>query len=681
MSDGFSNAKMSAATSTFKCQFCDKEFKTKYNWQRHLKTVHKRNSAGDLLQDLKEKRFVCAICDKSYVEKRNLDHHINSVHLLSEVKRQKKFKCSSCTFQTAYQINLKRHFSRKHENQLIQPTTSRKYECQECTASFSHKKNLNYHKRKFHSNDIPFFYIKRKCPACPYISTQKSKKEIHEHFEKIHNVPIRTRRHKFNSIEEFNIWKIDLEKASTASYVKRFSNETVAYYQCHRCGYHRSRGHTKRHIKLSGSCKINGYCPSNLTVRIKKNEVLVHHVSSHFGHRNELRHIRLSREERRSIALQLANKKPHEEILKSIRGSISDFELQRIHLTNKKDIINIESSFNLHSDSIKHPFDPVSIAAWVQELTNSSYISRIKYKAQGEESEDFPYLSKDDFLLIFMTKTQHAMLKKFGQHTVCIDGTHGLNNYDFQLFTLLTLDETREGFPVAFMFTNKSDKEVMKLFFNEIKSEVGQIDTNAFMSDMDETFYTAWREVMCPAKHRLFCTWHVLRAWRKQIVQKVKNTEKRKYVEGLLQTLIYEFDLNTFEKILPKTMEVLKSDVDLLDFSNYFEKEYVANERFKYWAYCYRLHVGINTNMSIENFNKVLKYCYLRGKKIRRLDKTLCAILNLLKDKVFDLIIKLNRGKLVRKLQLLRKNHKRSLTIPKEKIVNVGCNKWQLYQK
>ncbi|GBM40610.1 hypothetical protein AVEN_86277-1 [Araneus ventricosus] len=36
-----------------------------------------------------------------------------------------------------------------------------------------------------------------------------------------------------------------------------------------------------------------------------------------------------------------------------------------------------------------------------------------------------------------MNEAQQELLKEFGDDCICIDGTHGLNNYDFQLITLL----------------------------------------------------------------------------------------------------------------------------------------------------------------------------------------------------------------------------------------------------
>ena len=32
------------------------------------------------------------------------------------------------------------------------------------------------------------------------------------------------------------------------------------------------------------------------------------------------------------------------------------------------------------------------------------------------------------------------------------------------------------------------------------------------------------------------------------------------------------------------------------------------------WAYCYRVGLGINTNMIVEAFHRVFKYNYLKGK-------------------------------------------------------------------
>ncbi|KAJ8914302.1 hypothetical protein NQ315_011287 [Exocentrus adspersus] len=56
-----------------------------------------------------------------------------------------------------------------------------------------------------------------------------------------------------------------------------------------------------------------------------------------------------------------------------------------------------------------------------------------------------------------MKNSQQLMLEKFGCNTIAVDSTHGLNQYDFELTTVLVIDEYGEGFPAACMFSNRKD--------------------------------------------------------------------------------------------------------------------------------------------------------------------------------------------------------------------------------
>ena len=178
--------------------------------------------------------------------------------------------------------------------------------------------------------------------------------------------------------------------------------------------------------------------------------------------------------------------------------------------------------------------------------------------------------------------------------------------------------------------------------------------------------------------NRIYCTWHVLRAWRTNVNTKIKTKEKRDNVFKMLQTLLCELDEASFKEMVHEVLKRLSSDEETHSFYQYFEKQYINKEQYRSWAYCYRINVGINANMSIEKFNNILKNCYLKGKQIRQLDKTLCATLCLLIDKVFDLIIKMNKGKLVGKMQILRKRHKASLLLDAEKVLTTLDDKWQV---
>lgn len=103
-----------------------------------------------------------------------------------------------------------------------------------------------------------------------------------------------------------------------------------------------------------------------------------------------------------------------------------------------------------------------------------------------------------------MTQAQMEILKRYGNEVICIDGTHGLNNYSFQLYTILTLDECREGFPCSFMFTNRGDETVLNMFLEIIKQNMGILSPNVFMSDMEEGFYSAWKKIWVIQKYAFF---------------------------------------------------------------------------------------------------------------------------------------------------------------------------------
>jgi len=65
----------------------------------------------------------------------------------------------------------------------------------------------------------------------------------------------------------------------------------------------------------------------------------------------------------------------------------------------------------------------------------------IYFKQQGNSDNNVQSFTKDDFCLIIMTQFQSELLMKFGNDKVCIDGTHGLNGYNFQLYTIVVVDE------------------------------------------------------------------------------------------------------------------------------------------------------------------------------------------------------------------------------------------------
>lgn len=155
----------------------------------------------------------------------------------------------------------------------------------------------------------------------------------------------------------------------------------------------------------------------------------------------------------------------------------------------------------MSSSSVRHSNDAISVESWVIEMQRiGKHI--LFYKPQGVALEDYPQLKMEDFVLIIMTPAQLEMLKKYGSDCICLDGTHGLNSYNFELHTLLVIDDLREGFPCAFLFSNRADTNIIKLFLSEIAKEVGLITPKSFMSDLSEVYFNAWLEVMGMPENR-----------------------------------------------------------------------------------------------------------------------------------------------------------------------------------
>lgn len=65
--------------------------------------------------------------------------------------------------------------------------------------------------------------------------------------------------------------------------------------------------------------------------------------------------------------------------------------------------------------------------------------------------------------------------------------------------------------------------------------------------------------------------------------------------------------------------------------------------------------------MFVEAFHKVFKYQYLKVKSKKRLDNLLLNLLKYVRDKTFDRLIKLTKGKVTSRLSVIHERHLRSL--------------------
>lgn len=428
-------------------------------------------------------------------------------------------------------------------------------------------------------------------------------------------------------------------------------------------------------IYLSGTCKLNMNCTACLKVSTTaEGKFNVEACHTHHGHPMELQHIWLSKQGRQEIASKIQQGVPADKILDDIRQSMPN-NLHRHHILDKKDINNIQQAYGL-KDIQRHPNDQQSVLAWIEEWKSSPDTNPILFhKMQGEGSADQP-LQEEDFMIVVQSPVQKRMLQQFGSKGVCVDSTHGTTGYDFNLTTLMVIDEFGSGFPVAWCLSNHEDTTFMTVFFNMVKGNSGRIEANWFMSDIANQYYNAWVGVMEHHPRKLLCTWHVDKAWRENVREKVKDTTVAAEVYKMLRTVLEETSEATFGDLLAKMLSHLQANEKTTAFQKYFVSDWVP--RAQEWAFCYRCALGINTNMYVEAFHRTFKHNYLKGKFNKRVDTCLLNLLKFIRDKAYERTIKLTKGKLTLRIQEIQRRHMAAAKLNANNVVTKEKGKWEV---
>lgn len=639
------------------CKYCSKEFNNRSNFNRHLKNVHKRNTRGELIPEIKKRVFPCPLCNKTYATKYRLDCHTKCVHHHSQDDKN-KYKCNFCEFSSFFRYNLIRHEKKVHVDGNNSINEKRIWACSLCNSKFSKVFSLRRHERLKHNVFKETCSDNRICPICLFASSHVKKNHIYNHFESAHGILMTWTHYTFNCIADFYKWKLEIEKKTTSSFVKKFCGTITTAYGCHRSGQFKSKGMNKRKTKTSGSCKINGYCPAAINVKTTNDGVEVMYQSTHVGHTNEVKHKKLSVEERKAVRNQIAGGVQIENDLNVVPVSIANDDLRLMYLAKKNEIYNIEQNINFEEEIIKYPINPRTVQSWINSMRLSSDTEMLMFKPHGVTDNANSFLNKDCFFLTFMTKTQKLLLQKYGLGTVILEHTQ---SGKIHLSSLLILDECSEGFPIAFMFTDKFDVNTISLFLEKVKCSVRQIKPSVFISGTNNLCYSAWIKVIGVPKTRLFITSHVLAEWKYHLDLECRPQEKRNSVFKMLESLTYDLDIAHFTKSLEETMETLRTEIDTKSFFEYFKEHFINNEKYKCWAYCHWVNVGVNPNVSTKNYNWLLTLLNLQGEVIKPLKLTLCAVIYLLKDKLIQLLIKVKNKTFLENLRLLRFRHLESL--------------------
>lgn len=490
----------------------------------------------------------------------------------------------------------------------------------------------------------------------------------------------------FNNMKEFQSWKAEEEQKTSSEYNRKGApysdvNSQIWYYYCNRAGKYKPKGSNIRQMKLQGTCKTGKQCTAHIKVTIKHetSKVKVFYCSSHHNHAIALAHLRMPTATRMKIAAKLQEGVGMDHILDTIRDSVTAEGINREHLVTRTDLYNIKDQYNISSGSMKHKNDLYSVDARIQELKELDYNPVLVYKRQGDQQgPEMDNVSDNDFVLCLQTEFQKDMLKKFGSAIICVDTTHGTNQYDFLLTTLLVVDEFGEGIPCAWMLSNREDVLMLMVFFQAIKDRVGEIKTDFFMSDMAEQFFTAWKAVFkANSTKKLICTWHVDRAWRNGVREHIASKVQQIEVYHQLRILLMESSESEFRVLLQEFLTYIQKNYPR--FYTYFRDTYC--NKVPQWAACQRQHAPANTNMYLESSHRVLKVVYLHHKQNRRIDHLTTVLLKISRDKAFDRLRKVEIGKSTHRTSEISKRHRNAVKIIQKNsynLVEISSAKWEV---
>ena len=241
-------------------------------------------------------------------------------------------------------------------------------------------------------------------------------------------------------------------------------------------------------------------------------------------------------------------------------------------------------------------------------------------------------LDESDFFLVLMFpfQVQLAELVKKENSVITIDATHGLTS-KLQLVTVLTLDEWREGKPLAFFITRRTDGVALEYFYNSIKQKLGYpLLPRLVMTDDASQFYNSWRNVMGGDPKKFLCAWHINKNWKQKLISKIPDKDLRAETRDLLFELRAELDPDVFEYLNEAFIDFLDSDDGLSEFLEYYQTYYY--HRSEFLAYCHLPNDCVNTNNHIEKFHQTLKHSYCDGKTMLRLDSTIHILRTIIDD-------------------------------------------------
>ncbi|XP_049944477.1 uncharacterized protein LOC126426632 [Schistocerca serialis cubense] len=158
---------------------------------------------------------------------------------------------------------------------------------------------------------------KMTCTECNTFRCSRRQELIH-HLECVHQQKMECKEMTFNSVEEFFLWKEQMEAEEKVSFIRPRGKQKCDYFVCHRSGYVDKTASGRR--LREPSIKIGSTCPACLVVKnVSSNMVNVKFYRTHTGHSLSVGSLHLTTADRAMVAELIAQGVPDTTILKKTR--------------------------------------------------------------------------------------------------------------------------------------------------------------------------------------------------------------------------------------------------------------------------------------------------------------------------------------------------------------------------
>ncbi|XP_065842625.1 uncharacterized protein [Oscarella lobularis] len=255
-------------------------------------------------------------------------------------------------------------------------------------------------------------------------------------------------------------------------------------------------------------------------------------------------------------------------------------------------------------------------------------------------------MEEQEFFLVIQSQHQRQLYRQYASRIVCVDSTHGTNAYDYKLITMMVCDDWGQGKTVAWCISSRETSICFTKFFEAVSGASSDTTITTVMTDDDKALAQSIVRVYGENVCHLLCQWHIDRAFKNNLVCRVKDQSKVEFEKKIIGFL------SLWREKEPK-------------FIKYFEENYVIRQ--ENWATAYRNfhHSDVDTNMLVESFHSKLKMTYFGGKVCRR-------------DETADTIRKEHLGKETPKTKKDRRRHLQALEIPDSAIERQSEGVWRV---